>query len=61
MTVHKDVADSDPYFDDWLYPGDQALKLKGRRFWIQVQDPDAVQITQDGQPLPTGQSKIQIE
>jgi cytoskeletal protein RodZ len=61
VTVHKDVADSDPVFDDWLYPGDPALKLKGRKFWIQVQDPDAVQITQDGQPLPVGQSKIQIE
>jgi cytoskeletal protein RodZ len=61
VTVRKDVADSAPVFEDWLYPGDGALKLTGHKFWIQVQDPGAVQITQDGQPVAAGQSQIQIE
>jgi cytoskeletal protein RodZ len=61
VTIRKDVADSAPIFEDWLYPGDGPLKVSGHKLWIQVQDPDAVQITQDGQPLPAGKSDIQIE
>ncbi|MGA3171858.1 MAG: helix-turn-helix domain-containing protein [Chthoniobacteraceae bacterium] len=61
VTVRKDVADSAPIFQDWLYPGDGPLKLSGHKFWIQVQDPSAVQITQDGQALPSGQGDISIE
>jgi hypothetical protein len=62
VTIRQDVADSAPVFEDWLYPGDGPLKLHGRKFWIQVQDPGAIQITQDGQPLPASlQSQIQIE
>jgi cytoskeletal protein RodZ len=61
VTIRKDMADSAPIFEDWLYPGDGPLKLTGRKFWIQVQDPGAVQITQDGQPIPAGQASIQIE
>jgi cytoskeletal protein RodZ len=61
VTIRRDVAGSDPIFKDWLYPGDGPLKVSGHKFWIQVQDPGAVQITQDGQPLPAGQGDIQIE
>jgi transcriptional regulator with XRE-family HTH domain len=61
VTIRKDVADSAPVFEDWLYPSDGPLKLSGHKFWIQVQDPGAVQITQDGQPVAAGQSDIQIE
>ena len=61
VTVRKDVADSAPVFEDWLYPGDGPLKLSGHKFWIQVQDPGAVQVTQDGHPVAAGQSQIQIE
>lgn len=61
VTVRKDVADSTPIFQDWLYPGAGALKVSGHRFWIKVQDRSAVQITQDGQPLPAGQGDVQIE
>jgi cytoskeletal protein RodZ len=61
VTIRKDVADSAPIFEDWLYPGDGPLKVSGHKLWIQVQDPGAVQITRDGQPLPAGQSDIQIE
>jgi hypothetical protein len=61
VTIRKDVADSAPVFEDWLYPGDGPLKLSGHKFWIQVQDPGAVQVTQDGQPVAAGQSQIQIE
>jgi cytoskeletal protein RodZ len=61
VTIRKDVADSAPIFEDFLYPGDGPLKVSGRKLWIQVQDPGAVQITQDGQPVPAGRSDIQIE
>jgi hypothetical protein len=61
VTIRKDVADSAPVFEDWLYPGAGPLKLSGHKFWIQVQDPGAVQITQDGQPVAAGQADIQIE
>jgi hypothetical protein len=61
VTIRKDVADSAPIFEDWLYPGDGPLKVSGHKLWIQVQDPGAVQITQDGQPVPSGESDIQIE
>jgi len=61
VTIRKDVADSAPIFEDWLYPGDGPLKVSGHKLWIQVQDPGAVQITRDGQPLPAGQTDIQIE
>jgi hypothetical protein len=61
VTIRKDVAGSPPYFEDWLYPEDGPLKLKGHKFWIEVRDPAAVQVTRDGQPLPSGQSAIQIE
>ena len=61
VTIRKDVAGSAPVFEDWLYPGDGPLKLSGHKFWIQVQDPGAVKVTQDGAPLPAGQSDIQIE
>ena len=63
VTVRKDVAGSKPIFEDWLYPGDGPLVVHGHKFWIQVKDPGAVQITQDGQPIPTpaDQSDIQIE
>jgi cytoskeletal protein RodZ len=61
VTIRKDVADSPPIFEDWLYPGDIPLKLRGHKFWIQVKDPASVQITRDGQPVPGGQGDIQIE
>jgi cytoskeletal protein RodZ len=61
VTIRKDVADSAPVFEDWLYPGDGPLKLSGHKFWIQVQDPGAVQITQDGQPVLADRADIQIE
>lgn len=61
VTIRKDVAGSVPVFEDWLYPSDGPLKLSGHKFWIRVQDPTAVEITQDGQPLPGGQREIQIE
>ena len=44
-----------------LYPGAGPLKVSGHKFWIEVQDPGAVQVTQDGQPIGAGQSDIQIE
>jgi transcriptional regulator with XRE-family HTH domain len=61
VTIREDAADSPPVFEDWLYPTDPPLKLKGRKFWIQVTDPGSVVVTQDGRSVPSGDSAIQIE
>jgi hypothetical protein len=61
VTIRKDVADSTPFFQDWLYPGDPPLKLVGHKFWITIKDPTTIQVTLDGQPFPIAQSDIQIE
>jgi len=61
VTIRKDVADSAPIFEDWLYPSDPPLKLRGHKFWIEVTDPGSVEVTQDGQAIPSDQGDIQIE
>jgi len=61
VTIRRDVADSAPFFQDWLYPGDAPLKLTGHKFWIQVDDPAGIEVTQDGQTLTAGGNEIQIE
>jgi cytoskeletal protein RodZ len=61
VTIRKDVPDSPPIFEDFLYPGDIPLKLSGHKFWIKVEDPTAVEVTRDGQPVTGGQSEIEIE
>ncbi|MEA3187750.1 MAG: cytoskeleton protein RodZ [Chthoniobacter sp.] len=61
VTVRKDVADSPPVFDDWLFPDARALKFRGVKFWIEVKDPTGVEITRDGQPVVTASSSVKIE
>jgi cytoskeletal protein RodZ len=61
VTIRRDVADSAPFFEDWLYPDAPPLKLSGHKFWIQVDDPSAVQITEDGRAIPAGNNQIRIE
>lgn len=61
VTVRQDAPDSVPVFEDWLSPGDPPLQLHGHKFFIQVADPGAVEVTRDGQALPSGQTEFQIE
>jgi hypothetical protein len=61
VKIRKDVADSAPVFEDWLYPDAPPLKLRGARFWVEMRDPGAVEITRDGQPVPSDQQSVTIE
>lgn len=61
VKVRKDVADSPPIFEDWLFPDARALKFRGVKFWIEVQDPAALEITRDGLPIVMDSSKVIIE
>lgn len=61
VTIRKDVPDSPPVFEDFLYPDARPLKLRGTRFWIKMEDPAAIKITRDGQPVPSDQPNVTIE
>jgi cytoskeletal protein RodZ len=61
VQIQRDDEHSAPVFEDWIYPDARPLKMHGAKFWIQVRDPDAVKITNDGQPVPVGGNKIVID
>jgi cytoskeletal protein RodZ len=61
VKIRKDVQDSAPVFEDWLYPDAPPLKLRGGKFWIELKDPGAVTITRDGQPVSSNQPSLVIE
>jgi len=50
VNVYRDDHSSRPIFSDFLYPGDSPLKLprKGTRFFIETQDPSAVEVRRNG-------------
>jgi cytoskeletal protein RodZ len=51
IRIRRDDPASEPIFDGELYPNVGPLKLKGIRFYIEIQEPDALNILKDGQPL----------
>src|SRR5581483_6162142 len=61
VKITKDVADSAPVYEDWLFPDAQGLKFRGVRFWIKIKDSGAVQITRDGQPVPADSTNVTIQ
>ena len=61
VKITRDVADSPPIFEDWLFPDARALKFRGVRFWIEIKDGGALEITRDGQPVAANSSKVTIE
>lgn len=52
VKIQKDVADSQPIYEDWLYPDGHGLVLHGKTFWIQVDNGDSVEITKNGKTVP---------
>ncbi|HWB58173.1 MAG TPA: helix-turn-helix transcriptional regulator [Chthoniobacteraceae bacterium] len=52
VKIEQDTADSVPIYEDWLYPDAHGLTLHGGKFWIQVDNADAVQITKNGKTVP---------
>jgi cytoskeletal protein RodZ len=61
VKIRKDVPDSPPVFEDWLYPDARPLRFRGTRFWIEIKDPGSVEVTRDGQPVASDQPTITIE
>ncbi len=61
VKVVKDVQDSPPIFEDYLYPDAHGLKFRGYKFWIDVREKDAVEITKDGAPVAIDGNSVTIE
>jgi hypothetical protein len=51
VRIRRDDPNTEPVFDDVLYPKVGALKLKGARFYIEVKDADAVTLRKNGQAV----------
>src|SRR5690606_7012328 len=51
VTVRKDDPKAPPIFEDYVYPNERPLTLKGARFFIEAADPSVVQITKNGLPF----------
>jgi cytoskeletal protein RodZ len=52
VTIRRDDPKAAPIFEDFVYPNAPPLKLKGGgRFFIEAEDPSAVQMTKDGLPI----------
>ncbi len=51
VTIRRDDPNSEPLFDDVLYPKVGSLKLKGARFYIEIREADAVTLRKNGQPI----------
>lgn len=52
VKIYRDNAQSQPVFDDWLRRG-AAVSLKGKHFWIETREGNALKITSDGKPVST--------
>jgi len=61
VKIEKDDADSAPIYEDWLYPDTRGLVLHGKKFWIQVDNGDAIQITENGKPVPYNSPGIVVQ
>jgi cytoskeletal protein RodZ len=61
VKIQKDSVTSAPIYEDWLYPDANGLTLRGGKFWIQLNDGDAVQITKNGQRIPYNSPGIVVE
>lgn len=61
VKIQRDMPDSAPIFEDWLYPDAPPLKIRGTKLWIQLKDRGAVEITQNGQPVSADGPTVAIE
>jgi cytoskeletal protein RodZ len=51
IRVHRDSRESDPIFEDYLYPDAKPLKLRGPRFFIEAREPGGIEIRKNGAPI----------
>ncbi len=61
VKIEKDSADSQPIYEDWLYPDAHGLTLHGKIFWIHVDNGDAVEITKNGKTVPYSSPGIVVQ
>ncbi len=61
VKIQKDDAESTPIYEDWLYPDAHGLTLHGKKFWIQVDNGDAVEITKNGKTVPYSSPGIIVQ
>ncbi len=61
VKIKKDDADSEPIYEDWLYPDSSGLTLHGKKFFIELDDETAVQITKNGKTVPYSSPGVVIQ
>jgi hypothetical protein len=52
--------DGSPTFDRWVSPADGPVEFHGKHVWIRVLDPDAVQITKNGEALRENDEDVTV-
>jgi cytoskeletal protein RodZ len=60
VKIQKDDADT-PIYEDWLYPDAHGLTLRGKKFRIQIDNADAVEITKNGKAVPYNSPGVVIQ
>jgi len=61
VKIQKDSDDSEPVYEDWLYPDAGGLTLHGKKFYIQLSDGSAVEVRKNGQVVPYNSPGIVIQ
>jgi cytoskeletal protein RodZ len=61
VKIHKDSTDSEPVYEDWLFPDTNGLSLHGGKFFIEVGSADAVEIMKNGQVIPYNNPGIVVQ
>ena len=61
VTVTLNDANANPAFDNFLRPGDSALRFTGERFWVFVHDANSVEIRRNSELVPQTNSNLYIQ
>lgn len=61
VTVVLNDADAIPAFDNYLRPGDPALRFAGDRFWVFVHKENSVEILKNSELVPQNTTQIYIQ
>jgi hypothetical protein len=61
IRIHRDSRESDPIFEDYLYPDAKPLKLRGPRFFIEAREPGGIEIRKNGAPIAYQSPGITIQ
>lgn len=61
VTVFLNDVNSTPAFDNFLRPGDSALRFAGERFWVFVHDENSVEILKNSELVPQNTTKFYLQ